>query len=72
MTEEPERTVTRTIGLTGVVGGGAPGVADVKDGKIIRVRPLHYDWNYDKKELNPWKFNRIPDFMKFLGYMVTG
>jgi len=58
MSEEPERTVIRTIGLTGVCGGGAPGVADVKDGKIVRVRPLHYDWKYTREELNPWKFTR--------------
>jgi anaerobic selenocysteine-containing dehydrogenase len=30
-------------------------IADVKDGKIVRVRPLHYDWKYDKKKFNPWK-----------------
>jgi anaerobic selenocysteine-containing dehydrogenase len=30
-------------------------VVDVKNGKIIRVRPLHFDWKYDKKEFNPWK-----------------
>jgi trimethylamine-N-oxide reductase (cytochrome c) len=31
---------------------------DVKDGKIVRIRPLHYDWKYDRKNLNPWKFQR--------------
>ncbi len=25
---------------------------DVKDGKIIRIRPFHFDWKYDRK---PWK-----------------
>ena len=30
-------------------------VADVKNGRIIRVRPLHFDWKYDKKSFNPWK-----------------
>ena len=29
---------------------------DVKDGKMIRIRPLHYDWRYDPEEFNPWKF----------------
>ena len=30
-------------------------VVDVKSGKIVRVRPLHFDWKYDRKEFNPWK-----------------
>jgi anaerobic selenocysteine-containing dehydrogenase len=30
-------------------------VVDVKNGRIIRVRPLHFDWKYDKKEFNPWR-----------------
>jgi anaerobic selenocysteine-containing dehydrogenase len=30
-------------------------VVDVKNGKIVRVRPLHFDWKYDKKYFNPWK-----------------
>jgi anaerobic selenocysteine-containing dehydrogenase len=30
-------------------------VVDVKSGKIIRIRPLHFDWKYDKKNFNPWK-----------------
>ena len=53
-----EKTVLRTIGLSGVITGGAEGMIDVKDGKIIRIRPLHYDWKYDKKHLNPWRFEK--------------
>jgi trimethylamine-N-oxide reductase (cytochrome c) len=30
-------------------------VVDVKNGKIVRIRPLHYDWRYDKKVFSPWK-----------------
>jgi anaerobic selenocysteine-containing dehydrogenase len=29
-------------------------VVDVSNGKILRIRPLHFDWKYDKKSLNPW------------------
>ena len=29
---------------------------DVKDGKIVRIRPLHLDWKYDPAEFKPWKF----------------
>jgi len=28
-------------------------VVDVKNGKIVRIRPLHFDWKYDKKGFNP-------------------
>ena len=30
-------------------------VVDVKNGRIVRIRPLHFDWKYDKKKFNPWK-----------------
>jgi anaerobic selenocysteine-containing dehydrogenase len=30
-------------------------VVDVKNGKIVRVRPLHFDWKYDKEKFNSWK-----------------
>ncbi|MFC2026846.1 molybdopterin-dependent oxidoreductase [Chloroflexota bacterium] len=32
-------------------------VVDVKNGKVIRIRPLHYDWKYTKEELadRMWK-----------------
>jgi molybdopterin guanine dinucleotide-containing S/N-oxide reductase-like protein len=53
-----EKTVYRTVGLSGTVSGGAEGVADVKDGKILRIRPLHYDEKYRREDLNPWKFEK--------------
>ena len=52
------RTVLRTVGLSGVTTGGVEGAVDVKDGKIVRIRPLHYDWKFDRKTLNPWKFQK--------------
>ena len=53
-----ERTVYRTVGLSGTVSGGAEGVADVKNGKILRIRPLHYDEKYKRPDLNPWKYEK--------------
>jgi trimethylamine-N-oxide reductase (cytochrome c) len=52
---EPEETVIRCIGLCG--GGVEPMSVDVKNGKIIRMRPLHYDDKYTEEELAPvrWK-----------------
>ncbi len=54
-TKETEKTFIKALGLGGVVGGGAPCAVDVKDGKIVRIRPFHFDWKYDKKDFNPWQ-----------------
>jgi len=56
--QEPDKTVVKALALGGLDRGGGPCAVDVKDGKIIRVRPLHYDWKYKKEDLNPWKFER--------------
>jgi molybdopterin guanine dinucleotide-containing S/N-oxide reductase-like protein len=48
-------TTVKALGFLGV-GGGAPCSVDYKDGKVIRIRPLHYDGKYDREKLNPWKF----------------
>jgi trimethylamine-N-oxide reductase (cytochrome c) len=54
----PDNTVLKSLALGGLLGGGAPGMVDVKDGKIVRVRPIHYDWKYEMKSFNPWTFKR--------------
>jgi len=49
---------THIVGL-GFISQGSDGnatVADVKDGKIIRLRPLHYDWQYEPEAYGPWEF----------------
>ncbi|HSW56872.1 MAG TPA: molybdopterin-dependent oxidoreductase, partial [Dehalococcoidales bacterium] len=30
-------------------------VVDVKEGRIVRIKPLHFDWKYDPSEFAPWK-----------------
>ena len=52
------KTVLRTIGLSGVTTGGVEGAVDIKDGKILRIRPMRYDWKYNREDLNPWKFEK--------------
>jgi molybdopterin guanine dinucleotide-containing S/N-oxide reductase-like protein len=54
-TQKSEQTTTKALGLSGCTGGGAPCAVDYKDGKIIRIRPFHFDWKYDRKQFNPWK-----------------
>ena len=41
---EPEKTVTKTLNLGG--RQGLPMRVDVKNGRIIRIRPLHFDEKY--------------------------
>ena len=36
-------------------GDANTSVVDVKDGKIVRIRPLHFDWKYDRKDFNAWR-----------------
>jgi anaerobic selenocysteine-containing dehydrogenase len=36
-------------------GDANTSVVDVKNGRIVRIRPLHFDWKYDKKSFNPWR-----------------
>ncbi len=48
-----EKTVIKGLALGG--HGATPAAIDVKDGRILRIRPLHLNWRYDRKELNPWE-----------------
>ena len=51
-----EQTLIRDISFCGVPENGSnASMVDVKDGKIIRIRPMHYDWKYEPKDMNPWK-----------------
>ncbi len=33
-------------------------MVDVKDGKILRVRPFHFDWKYDREKVRTWKLEK--------------
>ncbi len=49
-----EKTLVRDISFCGVPENGSnASMVDVKDGKIIRIRPLHYDWKYNQRRLQP-------------------
>jgi anaerobic selenocysteine-containing dehydrogenase len=51
-----ERTLIRDISFCGVPENGSnASMVDVKDGKIIRIRPMHYEWKYPREHMNPWK-----------------
>ncbi|MBN1191869.1 MAG: molybdopterin-dependent oxidoreductase [Dehalococcoidales bacterium] len=53
-----DNTVIKSLSLGGTQGGGVPCAVDVKDGKVVRVRPLHYDWKYNLDDYHPWKISR--------------
>ena len=41
-----DRTVLKNLGFCGFGGGTNTGCVDVMDGKVVRIRPLHYDEYY--------------------------
>ncbi len=56
--ETGESTVIKALALGGTQGGGSPCAVDIKNGKAIRVRPLHFDWKFDRKDIKRWKVQR--------------
>jgi molybdopterin guanine dinucleotide-containing S/N-oxide reductase-like protein len=53
-----EKTVLKSLGQASFALNSDPSAVDVKDGKIIRIRPLHYDDQYTREEINPWKIEK--------------
>jgi len=56
--DEPEETYIKALSLIGFGNGGEPECVDVKNGKIVRIRPLHYDWKYDMSQYKSWTITR--------------
>jgi len=50
---EEVKTFVKGLSFSGVTEDGNVVQVDVKNGKIIRIRPFHFDWKYDRK---PWEF----------------
>jgi anaerobic selenocysteine-containing dehydrogenase len=53
-----EKTVLKALGLSGGIFGACPCAVDVKDGKVVRIRPLHWDSRYDPETFNAWKIEK--------------
>ncbi len=49
------KTVIKSLGQCSFASHGDPSAVDVKDGKILRIRPLHYEDKYSFEEMRPWK-----------------
>ena len=50
-----EKTFVKGLGFLANGVDGNVSAIDVKNGKIVRIRPLHYDWKYKPEEFRPWK-----------------
>jgi molybdopterin guanine dinucleotide-containing S/N-oxide reductase-like protein len=55
---KPDKTVLKSLGQCSFALNADPSAVDVKDGKVIRIRPLHYDTQYTREEINPWKIEK--------------
>jgi len=55
---EPQKTFIKALGLGSFAVASCPSAVDVKDGKIVRIRPLHYDSQYTREEIGTWKIER--------------
>ncbi|MGN1003642.1 MAG: molybdopterin-dependent oxidoreductase [Oscillospiraceae bacterium] len=49
-----EQTFFKSTGYSAFSNGSHPAAVDVKDGKIVRVRPFRYDWKYSNDFIKPW------------------
>jgi trimethylamine-N-oxide reductase (cytochrome c) len=56
--DEAEETYIKALSLIGFGNGGEPECVDVKNGRIVRIRPLHYDWKYNKEDMKSWTIER--------------
>jgi trimethylamine-N-oxide reductase (cytochrome c) len=50
-----DKTCIKGMGFSSFGNNSTVAAVDVKDNKLVRIRPLHYDWKYDQNEFNPWK-----------------
>ena len=55
-TDSGEKTCIKGTCLSSFGDNSNVACVDVKDGKIVRIRPLHWDWRYKPSEFKPWKF----------------
>ncbi len=50
-----EKSLPSGLGFCSVSSDANSVVVDVREDKIIRIRPLHYDWKYKPRQFNPWQ-----------------
>ena len=50
-----ETTTYKNLGFCGFGQGANSAAVDVKNGKLLRIRPLWYDEKFEPERFNPWK-----------------
>ena len=50
-----DRTTVKGLSLADFGVDGNPTAVDIRNGKILRMRPLHFEWRYNRKDFNPWQ-----------------
>jgi anaerobic selenocysteine-containing dehydrogenase len=58
VTAQGDKTVLKGLGQCSFTRNGDPAAVDVKDGKILRIRPLHFEDKYTKEEIKPWRIEK--------------
>jgi trimethylamine-N-oxide reductase (cytochrome c) len=56
--EIADKSVIQCLGFSGFGTTSNPCRVDVKDGKVVRIRPLRYTENYTKEDLNYWTLEK--------------
>ncbi len=56
MADPDVKVCFKSTGYSAFCNGSHVAAVDVKDGKILRVRPFRYDWKYSNEHIRPWKF----------------
>ena len=52
-----EYSAVKSLSLADFGINGVASRVDIRNGRIVRIRPLHYDWKYKKEGFNPWKMD---------------
>jgi trimethylamine-N-oxide reductase (cytochrome c) len=55
MEDATEKTIAKGLGFCGNGFDANSAFVDVKEGKIVRIRPLRYDAKYDRSHFKPWR-----------------
>jgi molybdopterin guanine dinucleotide-containing S/N-oxide reductase-like protein len=53
-----DKTVYKSLSQCSFAQGGEVSAVDVKNGKILRIRPHHYEEKYEKEKIAPWKIEK--------------
>ncbi|MBP1707268.1 MAG: molybdopterin oxidoreductase [Chloroflexi bacterium] len=53
--KEQISSFTKGTSMMGFNADGNLTTVDVKNGKIVRIRPFRFDWKYDRRQFNIWK-----------------